>query len=431
VQANTKHEEDMKHLKESKEKEQRDFWRTFPRSCFQDRPLNACMLELPEPVRARLGLSADGGPGCEEGSASNTGTGTNGTGTANGENVGTSAEGSGAGVITSGGTHTENGDGRGGANDSENPPPPPSSTAGPNCSVGAEELNGATRGAGSSSGTGAVARSGGSGISAATAAAEKVQREIIRDGMIRMKEVTRGVAHFHGVKAVMHAVGTREVQARWADPRRLHACDPYDFGNDVLAWAAKAVGGNVSARRAAAEGLEELVGQRIDVFLPMFVQWVGATVEAVVDSDPGVALVTFWCAFLPCWRHLEVFLHLWGPLYWLLTLHYQKCCSSQGVIMHICTVHYFCILLVMRMLCQKLFQSCYDEKLLFFMLHADVAVIGAVQEWWTRAHPLAALPCHLETQQKAATAASWHEPGTTCIVILECSTRTVQQMEES
>ena len=249
-------------------------WKPHPRGCWVPRDLQACMLELPEPVRARLGLSADGGPGCPEASGGNIGTGTNGNASADG-----------CGAVT-------NGDGSGASN-SENPTPP--NGAEPDVTTGAVDVNGANGGAGSSSGTGAAARNGGSNISAATAAAEKTQRGLIHDGELRMKEVAWGMQKLGGISEVMSAMGPKEVQARWADPRRLSACNPFDFGNDVLAWAAKAVGGNITARRAASDGLDELVGQRIDVFLPMFVQWVGATVEETLEADKDVAVVSFWC----------------------------------------------------------------------------------------------------------------------------------------
>lgn len=286
MQADARHEEDSLLLKD---KEQRHFWKSHPRTRFIERDLTVVMLELPEPVRARLGLSADGGPGCSEATGSNTATGTNGNGV--GENAGNIADGSGA--LTNGAVNAEIGDGSGASN-SENPL---QIGAGPISTNGAEDVNGTNGGAGSSSGIGAVVRNGGNNISAANAAAEKAQRGMIRDGDLRMKEVARGVEHLEGVSAVMRAVGSKEVQARWADPRRIRACDPYDFGNDVLAWASKAVGGNVTARRAAADGLGELVGQRIDVFLPMFVMWVGATVEETLEDDKDVAVVTFWCGY--------------------------------------------------------------------------------------------------------------------------------------
>lgn len=280
VQADARHAEDLKILQDP---ENRSFWAAQPRTRWTERSLAACMLELPEPVRALLGLSADGGPGCAEGVGSGTGT----IGNDNGDNVGPTDQKSGAEanrVATA-----ENGDGSGASN-SENPPHSGATVAGaPN---GASDVDGANGGAGSSSGT---TRNGGSGSSAQTLAAEKKQRAMIRDGDARVTEVARGLDHLGGVKSVMTAVGSKEVQARWADPRRISTCDPYDYGNDVLAWAAKCVGGNVSARHAASDGVAELVGQRIDVFLPMFVQWVGAVVESAVEGQEDVALVTFWC----------------------------------------------------------------------------------------------------------------------------------------
>ena len=270
MQADARYEEDVKQVGDMTQK---GMWKSHPRGNWVHRDLSACMLELPEPVRARLGLSADGGPGCPEASGSKTGTGTSGN---------ASAEGSGA---------LTNGDGSGASN-SENPSPP--NGARPSHTAGADDVNGSNGGAGSSSGSGA--RTGGSNISAATAAAEKTQRDMIQDGELRMREVARGIQQLGGVSQVMNSMGSKEVQARWADPRRLHTCDPLDFGNDTLAWASKSVGGNVSARRAASDGLDELVGQRIDVFLPYFVQWVGATVEQTLDDDKDVAVVSFWCA---------------------------------------------------------------------------------------------------------------------------------------
>lgn len=91
-------------------------------------------------------------------------------------------------------------------------------------------------------------------------------------------------------------LGGREEQATLADKRRLRAPQRHDIDDDVLAWAVKCAGGNRAGREALQQqGFRSLVGKRVDVFLPAFVQWVAAE---VLSMSAQRASVRFWCALL-------------------------------------------------------------------------------------------------------------------------------------
>lgn len=106
----------------------------------------------------------------------------------------------------------------------------------------------------------------------------------------RAEEVAAGIAE-RGLEALVYAVGPQPAQQRWIDERRIRRGHPRDFTDDTLAWAVKCVGGHLAARKEIESGLSVLKGRRIDIFLPVYVQWIAAW---VINVDHPAVTVQFW-----------------------------------------------------------------------------------------------------------------------------------------
>lgn len=126
------------------------------------------------------------------------------------------------------------------------------------------------------------------GIEAEQEAAEQLLA--VAASNVRADEVAAVIAQ-HGLGALGYAVGNREDQSSWTDKERICIGHPRDFSDDTIAWAVKCVGGHLAARKEVEEGLQTLQGKRIDLFLPIYVQWVAAQVTEV--NSPNVT-VRFW-----------------------------------------------------------------------------------------------------------------------------------------
>lgn len=106
----------------------------------------------------------------------------------------------------------------------------------------------------------------------------------------RANEVAAGIAE-NGLEAIVFAVGSKDLQERWVDEQRICLGLPMDFSDDTMAWAVKCVGGQLAARKAVESGLSVLEGRRIDIFLPVYVQWVAARVTSVKGEH---VTLKFW-----------------------------------------------------------------------------------------------------------------------------------------
>jgi hypothetical protein len=104
------------------------------------------------------------------------------------------------------------------------------------------------------------------------------------------------------------AIGPISLQRLWADPAHTPPPAASDDADAALAWAVRCLGGNRAAREARACGFAAsggLVGRRIDIFLPLLLQWVAAEVRSVVR---GTAHIRLWCDALSlllcaaCWQ---------------------------------------------------------------------------------------------------------------------------------
>lgn len=130
------------------------------------------------------------------------------------------------------------------------------------------------------------------GIEAEQEAAERHQVMVASNE--RAEEVAAGLAE-RGLDALVFAVGSQDAQEEWADQHRIRMGSPKDFSDDAMARAVKCVGGHLRARLEVEGGLSDLMGRRIDIFLPVYVQWVAARVKKV---DGAHATVRFWYVYL-------------------------------------------------------------------------------------------------------------------------------------
>lgn len=91
------------------------------------------------------------------------------------------------------------------------------------------------------------------------------------------------------------AVGPLLLQRRWADPAQIPPPAASDEADAALAWAVRCLGGNRAAREARVRGVAAnggLVGRRVDIFLPLLLQWVAAEVCSIMR---GTAHIRLWC----------------------------------------------------------------------------------------------------------------------------------------